>query len=79
MLAVGLALAACQAGFSIYFTNLDDMVRNLKEAENTGRFAKKLQTYLKCSCSTRSDTSRSDELKPTWSSNSSPAATNEEA
>ena len=47
MLAVGLAIAACQAGFSIYFTTLDDMVRNLKEAESTGRFAKKLQTYLK--------------------------------
>jgi DNA replication protein DnaC len=47
MLAVGLAVAACQAGFSIYFTTLDDLVRNLKEAESTGRFAKKLQTYLK--------------------------------
>ena len=47
MLAVGLAVAACQAGFSIYFTTLDDLVRNLKEAEATGRFAKKLQTYLK--------------------------------
>ena len=47
MLAVGLAIAACQAGFSIYFTTLDDLVRNLKEAESTGRFAKKLQTYLK--------------------------------
>ncbi len=32
MLAVGLAVAACQAGFSIYFTTLDDMVRNLREA-----------------------------------------------
>jgi DNA replication protein DnaC len=47
MLAVGLAIAACQAGFSIYFTTLDDMVRQLTEAEATGRFAKKLQTYLK--------------------------------
>ena len=47
MLAVGLAVAACQAGFSIYFTTLDDMVRNLREAEAGGRFAKKLQTYLK--------------------------------
>jgi DNA replication protein DnaC len=44
---VGLAIAACQAGFSIYFTTLDDLVRNLNEAEATGRFAKKLQTYLK--------------------------------
>jgi len=47
MLAVALAVAACQAGFSIYFTTLDDMVRNLREAEATARFAKKLQTYLK--------------------------------
>ncbi len=47
MLAVGLAIAACQAGFSIYFTTFDDMVRHLREAEVTGRFAKKLQTYLK--------------------------------
>ena len=30
MLAVGLAVAACRAGYSIYFTSLDDMVRHLK-------------------------------------------------
>lgn len=47
MLAVGLSIAACQAGYSIYFTTLDDMVRNLKEAEASGRFRRKLQTYLK--------------------------------
>jgi DNA replication protein DnaC len=47
MLAVGLTIAACQAGYSVYFTTLDDMVRNLKEAEATGRFARKLATYLK--------------------------------
>jgi DNA replication protein DnaC len=47
MLAVALAITACQAGFSIYFTTLDDLVRNLKEAEAAGRFAKKLQAYLK--------------------------------
>jgi DNA replication protein DnaC len=47
MLAVGLLIAACQGGHSVYFTTLDDMVRNLKEAEATGRFAKKLATYLK--------------------------------
>jgi IstB-like ATP binding protein len=33
MLAVGLAIAACQAGSSVYFTTLDDLVRNLNEAE----------------------------------------------
>jgi DNA replication protein DnaC len=47
MLAVGLAIAACQAGYSVSFTTLDDLVRNLKDAEASGRFAKKLQTYLK--------------------------------
>jgi DNA replication protein DnaC len=47
MLAVGLAIGACQAGYSVYFTTLDDFVRNLREAEGAGRFAKKLQTYLK--------------------------------
>jgi DNA replication protein DnaC len=45
--AVALAVAACQAGFSIYFTSVDDLVRQLREAEALGRFAKKLQTYLK--------------------------------
>ncbi len=47
MIAVALAVAACQAGFSIYFTSVDDLVRQLRDAETLGRFAKKLQTYLK--------------------------------
>ncbi|MGH3570168.1 MAG: IS21-like element helper ATPase IstB [Pseudonocardia sp.] len=46
-LAVALAVAACSAGYSIYFTTLDDLVRQLTLAEATGRFPKKLQTYLK--------------------------------
>jgi DNA replication protein DnaC len=46
-IAVSLAVAACQAGYSVYFTSVDDLVRQLREAETTGRFAKKLQTYLK--------------------------------
>jgi len=46
-LAIALAVAACQAGYSIYFTTLDDLVRQLTLAEATGRFAKKLQTYLR--------------------------------
>jgi DNA replication protein DnaC len=46
-IAVALAVAACQAGYSIYFTTLDDCVRQLRAAEATGRFAKKLQTYLR--------------------------------
>jgi DNA replication protein DnaC len=33
MLAVNLAVGACQAGYSIYFTTLDDLVRRLRTAE----------------------------------------------
>ena len=47
MLAVALAVAACQAGFSIYFTTLDDMVRQLSAAEATGRFNRQLQAFLR--------------------------------
>jgi DNA replication protein DnaC len=47
MLAVALAVAACQAGYSIYFTSLDDLVRRLRAAEATGRFARQLQAYLR--------------------------------
>lgn len=46
-LAVALAVAAASAGYSIYFTSLDEAVRQLRAAEQTGRFAKKLQTYLR--------------------------------
>ncbi len=47
MLAVALAVAACQAGLSIYFTTLDDLVRRLRGAEATGRFPRQLQFYLR--------------------------------
>ncbi|MEP6666352.1 MAG: IS21-like element helper ATPase IstB [Nocardioidaceae bacterium] len=47
MLAVALALGACQAGFSIYFTTLDDLVRKLRAAEATGRFNRQLAAYLR--------------------------------
>jgi DNA replication protein DnaC len=47
MLAVALAVAACQAGFSIYFTTLDDLVRRLRTAEATGRFPRQLQAFLR--------------------------------
>lgn len=47
MLAVALAVAACQAGFSIYFTSLDDLVRKLRAAEATGRFNRQLGVYLR--------------------------------
>jgi DNA replication protein DnaC len=44
---LALAVAACQAGFSIYFTTLDDLVRRLRVAEATGRFNRQLQAYLR--------------------------------
>jgi DNA replication protein DnaC len=47
MLAVALAVTARQAGWSIYFTTLDDLVRRLRAAEATGRFNRQLQTYLR--------------------------------
>jgi DNA replication protein DnaC len=47
MLAVALAIAACQAGFSIYYTTLDDLVRRLRAAEATGRFNRQLAAYLR--------------------------------
>jgi DNA replication protein DnaC len=46
-IAIALAVAACRAGYSIYFTSLDDMVRNLKTAEAAGRLINKLGTYLR--------------------------------
>lgn len=46
-IAVALAVAACRAGYSIYFTSLDDMVRHLKVAEDAGRLTSKLRTYLR--------------------------------
>jgi DNA replication protein DnaC len=46
-IAVALAVAACRAGHSIYFTSLDDMVRHLKTAEEQGRLISKLGTYLR--------------------------------
>ncbi len=46
-LAVALAVAACRAGFTVYFTTLDDMVRHLKTADAIGRLASKLGTYLR--------------------------------
>ena len=47
MLAVGLAVAACRVGYSIYFTTLDDLVRRLRAAEATGRFNRQLQAFLR--------------------------------
>ncbi|MDQ0780038.1 hypothetical protein QF026_008504 [Streptomyces aurantiacus] len=44
-IAIALAVAACRAACSIYFTSLDDMVRNLKTAEAAGRLTSKLGSY----------------------------------
>ncbi|MFF5092732.1 IS21-like element helper ATPase IstB [Streptomyces niveus] len=46
-IAIALAVAACRAGYSICFTSLDDMVRNLKAAETAGRLTSKLRSYLR--------------------------------
>jgi DNA replication protein DnaC len=46
-IAVAQAVAACRASYSIYFTSLDDMVRNFKTAEAAGRLTNKLGTYLR--------------------------------
>ncbi|MFJ9662697.1 IS21-like element helper ATPase IstB [Streptomyces griseoflavus] len=46
-IAVALAVAACRAGYSVYFTSLDDMVRHLKAAEDQGRLISKLTSYLR--------------------------------
>ncbi|MFI7643532.1 IS21-like element helper ATPase IstB [Nonomuraea sp. NPDC049400] len=46
-IAVALAVAACRAGYSVYFTSLDDMVANLKTAEAAGSLNRKLGTYLR--------------------------------
>lgn len=46
-LAVALAVEACRADYSIYFTTLDDMVRHLKTAEAAGRLTSKLGSYLR--------------------------------
>ena len=45
-IAVALAVAACRAGFTVYFTTLDDLVRQLKAADAIGRLNRKLRTYL---------------------------------
>ncbi|GGK16442.1 hypothetical protein GCM10011583_55430 [Streptomyces camponoticapitis] len=46
-IAVALAVAACRAGYSIYFTSVDDMVRNLRTTEAAGRLTSKLGSYLR--------------------------------
>lgn len=44
-LAVSLALKACQAGISIYFTNMDDLIKKLKKDHEDGRPGKGRSYY----------------------------------
>jgi DNA replication protein DnaC len=46
-LAVALAMAACQRGFSIYCTTLDDLVQPLKTADHRNQLPHQLKTSLK--------------------------------
>ena len=44
-LAVSLALKACQAGISIYFTNMEDLIKKLKKDHEAGRPGKGRSYY----------------------------------
>ena len=46
-IAIALAVAACEAWHSIYFTSLDDLFRKLKTAEAIGRFNQQLTALLR--------------------------------
>ena len=46
-LACALAVAACQAGYTVYFSSLDDLVRKLKTADAAGRLRRQMQVYLR--------------------------------
>ena len=44
-LAIALAVRACQSGRSVYFTTLDQMIRNLAAADRAGKLPQKVRTY----------------------------------
>ena len=44
-LAVSLALKACQSGMSIYFTNMEDLIKKLKKDHESGRSGKGRSYY----------------------------------
>ena len=48
-LACALAVAACAAGRSVYFTSLDDMIRKLRNADAAGDLGRQLRGYLRTS------------------------------
>jgi DNA replication protein DnaC len=44
-LAIALGVKACQCGFSVYFTTLDDLIKNLTAADAAGKLKQKMRTY----------------------------------
>lgn len=46
-LACSLAVAACQAGYGVYFTSLDELIRKLHAADAAGRLTRQMRTYLR--------------------------------
>jgi DNA replication protein DnaC len=44
-LAIALAVRACQSGRSVYFTTMDQMIRQLSAADRVGKLPQKLRTY----------------------------------
>jgi hypothetical protein len=40
-----LGVKACQCGFSVYFTTLDDLIKNLTAADAAGKLKQKMRTY----------------------------------
>lgn len=46
-LACALSMAACQAGYPVYFTTLDELVAKLRTAQAAGRLNRQLRVYLR--------------------------------
>jgi len=46
-IAVALAVTACRAGHSIYYTTLDDLVRKLRKADSLGTLPKQLSSLAR--------------------------------
>src|SRR4051812_42168357 len=44
---VALAVAVCSTGYSVYFTTMDDMVRNPKAADTVGKLSSKLKVHAR--------------------------------
>lgn len=40
-------MTACRAGYSVYFTSLDDMVRQLRAADELGRLNRRMRAYIR--------------------------------